>query len=70
MALQGEMSRQDLQAALDLADAKHFREAYLQPALAAGAVEITVPEVPRSSKQRYRLTAAGERARARLRGGA
>lgn len=63
------MSRQDMQAALDLKDAKHFREAYLQPALAAGAVEVTLPDAPRSSKQRYRLTAAGQRLQERLRGG-
>ena len=58
-ALQGEMSRQDLQDALDLRDAKHFREAYLQPSLASGLVAMTQPDAPRSSKQRYRLTGTG-----------
>ena len=68
-ALQGELSRQALQQALGLANAEHFRKAYLLPALASGAVEMTLPDAPRSSKQRCRLTAAGERARARVRGG-
>jgi ATP-dependent DNA helicase RecG len=58
-ALKGEMSRQDLQAALALNDIKHFRETFLQPALEAGLVEMTLPEAPRSSRQRYRVTALG-----------
>ena len=62
-ALQAEMSRQALQQALGLANAEHFRKAYLLPALASGFVEMTLPDAPRSSKQRYRLTAAGRRLR-------
>lgn len=68
-ALQAEMSRQDLQEALGLANAEHFRKAYLLPALASGYVEMTLPEAPRSSKQRYRLTAAGQRLQRHRRGG-
>jgi ATP-dependent DNA helicase RecG len=63
-ALSGEMTRQELQDALGLRHEEHFRKAYLQPALEAGLIEQTVPDKPRSSKQRYRLTAAGA-ARAR-----
>ena len=37
----------------------HFREIYLTPALEAGLIEMTIPDKPRSSKQRYRLTPAG-----------
>lgn len=55
----GEMDRQSLQAALGLLDREHFREAYLLPALDAGVVEMTRPDKPTSSRQRYRLTAAG-----------
>lgn len=58
-ALEGEMSRQQLQAALQLKDDKHFREAFLQPALDAQMVAMTQPDRPRSSKQRYRLTEQG-----------
>lgn len=49
-----------LQKALDLKDEKHFRKAYLSPSLDSGLVEMTRPETPRSSKQRYRLTALGK----------
>ena len=48
-------------AALRLSDEKHFRAAYLEPTLQAGLIEMTVPDKPRSSKQRYRLTPAGRR---------
>lgn len=57
--LNGEMSRQALQAALDLKDDEHFRKSYLLPALEAGLIEMTIPDKPRSSKQRYRLTEKG-----------
>ena len=59
----GEATRRELQDRLGLADEKHFREAYLRPAIIAGLIEMTEPERPRSSRQRYRLTAAGERRR-------
>ncbi len=39
----------------------HFRLAYLQPALRAGLIAMTIPDKPRSSRQRYRLTPAGRR---------
>ncbi len=54
-----DMSRQQLQAALQLKDDKHFRESFLQPALDAQLVAMTQPDRPRSSKQRYRLTDRG-----------
>jgi ATP-dependent DNA helicase RecG len=58
-ALPTELSRQELQNALGLKDGEHFRKAYLLPALASGLVEMTLPDKPRSSKQRYRLTVTG-----------
>jgi len=61
--LVGEMTRQQLQEALGMQDDEHFRKAYLQPALEAGLIEMTIPDKPRSSKQRYRLTPAGMEAR-------
>ena len=57
--LVGQMTRQQLQQALGLKDDEHFRKAYLQPALDAGLIEMTIPDKPRSSKQKYRLTAEG-----------
>ena len=53
------MTRQHLQELLDLKDDEHFRKSYLLPALQAGLIEMTIPDKPRSSKQRYRLTPAG-----------
>ena len=57
--LTGEMTRQQLKEALGLKDDEHFRKAYLLPALEAGLVEMTIPDKPRSSKQKYRLTDKG-----------
>ncbi len=58
-AVQGEMTRQDLQAALGLKNAEHFRKAYVLPAIAAGVLEMTLPSRPNSRLQRYRLTGQG-----------
>ncbi|MGB8663533.1 MAG: Fic family protein [Serratia inhibens] len=58
-ALKGEMSREAIQSALQLQDRKSFRERYLQPALNAGWIEMTLPEKPNSRLQKYRLTAEG-----------
>ncbi len=59
------MTRRELQRALGLKHEDHFREAYLKPALEAGLIEMTIPDKPRSSKQRYRLTPEGKEARKR-----
>ena len=53
------MKRTDIQEALALRHEEYFREAYLTPALNAGVVEMTIPDKPTSSKQRYRLTQKG-----------
>ncbi len=54
--LNGEMTRRELKDALGLKDDEHFRKALLLPALEAGWIEMAVPDKPRSSRQRYRLT--------------
>ena len=58
--LTSEMTRQQLKETLGLKDDEHFRKAYLLPALEAGLVEMTIPDKPRSSKQRYRIAPMGE----------
>ncbi|MHB0888846.1 Fic family protein [Acidithiobacillus sp.] len=58
-AIGGELTRAEMMDALGLKDRMHFANDYLQPALAAGLIEMTIPDKPQSSKQKYRLTAAG-----------
>ena len=59
----GEMSREELQAMLGLADRKSFRERYLRPALDAGLIAMTLPSKPNSRLQRYCLTELGKQGR-------
>jgi Fic family protein len=67
--LTSEMTRQQLKEALGLKDDEHFRKAYLLPALEAGLIEMTIPDKPRSSKQKYRPTDKGRQVMARQGGG-
>jgi ATP-dependent DNA helicase RecG len=52
-------SRGELQKATKIKNQKHFRKRYLEPLLAAGWLEMTIPDKPRSSKQKYRATELG-----------
>lgn len=61
-AAAGDASRTQLQAAAGIRDREHFRQEYLKPLLDSGLLEMTIPDKPRSSKQRYRLTATGHAA--------
>lgn len=58
-ALHGTMSAADLMTALELRDRKSFRKRYLQAALVAGLIEMTIPDKPNSRLQQYRLTTEG-----------
>lgn len=55
--MNGEMGRDEMMLALGLTDRKSFRERYLNPALAAGLIEYTIPDKPTSRNQRYRRCA-------------
>jgi len=59
-ALEGVMSRQEIQYALELKDRRNFRENYLEPAMEQGIVEMTHPDNPNHPKQKYLLTKRGE----------
>lgn len=66
-AVRAEITRSEIQSALGLKDEKHFRDAYLKPALAAGLIEMTIPDKPRSRLQKYRLTVQGRAVQAAAR---
>jgi len=60
-AAKGPVSREALQEAAGIKHREHFRTAYLEVALNAGWLERTIPDKPRSPKQRYRTTEAGKK---------
>jgi len=53
------MLRVESMDVLGLRNRTHFVKEYLQPALELGVIEMTIPDKPNSSKQRYRLSALG-----------
>jgi ATP-dependent DNA helicase RecG len=55
-------SREELQVATGMRNREHFRKAYIEPLLAAGWLERTIPDKPNSRLQKYRITQAGEQA--------
>jgi predicted HTH transcriptional regulator len=57
--LNGVMSRQEMQNALELKDRRNFRENYIDPALDQGYIELIHPENPNHPRQKYRLTPRG-----------
>ena len=61
--VQGDMSRAEIMDALGLADRGHSTKTYLHPGIDAALVEMTLPDSPRSRRQRYRLTTLGQQVR-------
>lgn len=57
--LVGEMSRRQLQTALELKHKGNFRTKYLEPALEKGYIKMKFPESPNHSKQKYLITQKG-----------
>jgi len=51
---------QELMDRIGLSHRPTFLYSYLRPALAAELIEMTIPDKPRSTKQRYRLTPKGK----------
>lgn len=58
--LDKEMDRQEIQTKLGLSHRENFRSNYLKPALEQGFIEMTIPDKPNSSLQKYRLTILGK----------
>ena len=56
----GEMTRGEIQKKLGLKDEKHFRESYQQVSVKLGLIEMTIPDKPTNSRQKYRLSAEGK----------
>jgi len=61
LKINGEMTRQELQESLNLADRMNFLKTYLQPAIESDLIELTIPDKPKSRNQRYRLTNFGKK---------
>jgi hypothetical protein len=58
--MDGDMSRSALQQALGLKHRDSFVEAYVQPALEAESIEMTIPDKPKSRLQKYRIIDKGK----------
>ena len=58
-SLKTAMTRRQIQEQLGLRHDEHFRLSYLQPALVAGLIEMTIPDKPTSRLQKYRLSPKG-----------
>ena len=56
----------EIQGALGLKHRETFLNNYLKPLLRSGWIEMTIPDKPNSSNQKYRLTAKGEAMRNEL----
>ena len=63
-----EIDAVSMMARLSLSHRPTFRSNYLHPALKAGFAEMTIPDKPRSSKQKYRLTEKGRQVLAGIQG--
>lgn len=57
--MEGEMSRKEMQQALELKHEGNFRENYLDPALADAVIEMKYPDSPNHPKQKYLITEKG-----------
>ena len=55
----GQFSTRELMVQVGLSHRPTFLYDYLQPALAGGWLEMTIPDRPKSPRQQYRLTKAG-----------
>ena len=64
--IDGEMSRKEMQEALELKHEGNFRENYLEPALADTLIEMKYPDSPNHPKQKYLITEKGSEIKKQL----
>jgi predicted HTH transcriptional regulator len=64
--LDKDMDRQEIQHKLGLSHRENFRTNYLKPALEQGFIEMTIPDKPNSSLQKYRLTTLGKQLKEKI----
>ena len=64
--IKGEMTKTELMQTLKLTHRQSFTETYLLPSLNQGVIEMTLPDKPKSSKQKYRLTTKGKKLQAKF----
>lgn len=64
--MEGEMSRKEIQQALELKHEGNFRENYLEPALAEEVIDLKYPDSPNHPRQKYLLTEKGSEIRKQL----
>jgi ATP-dependent DNA helicase RecG len=55
-----EKTREELQTVISLKNRDYFRKEYLNPAIKAGLIELTIPDKPNSKNQKYRITEKGK----------
>jgi len=58
-SIEGENTRSALQEIVTIKSRRYFIAEYLNPGIEQGFLEMTIPDKPQSSKQRYRLTEKG-----------
>lgn len=61
LELNKEYTKKELQEKLELKNDEYFRKSYMLPLLDMKILEMTIPDKPKSSKQKYRLTKKGMR---------
>ena len=59
LADKGELGNAEIRELMQLKDRTHLRGYYIEPAMAQGLIEYTLPDKPTSSKQKYKITDAG-----------
>ena len=55
------MKRSEIQNKLKLSHDDYFRINYILPALELKIIEMTIPDIPNSPNQKYRLTESGKK---------